>query len=112
MSLVSLLFEIVFWFFLAPYLLFGLLLGMLATTVVSVFGLRYLMAGLWFGAVGLYLQLRAAPDDSQAFVGLVDVIAESHIGGIGTPVLMLIVAGALLAVGAGVGIYNHRKVAV
>lgn len=91
--------EFIVWLFVLPYVLFGMLLGHIALIVARAFEPRMLLAGVWFGAVGLYLFPRRVPDDLP-FVSLVDSLAQSHIAGLSTPVAFLSVAGLLIAAAA------------
>lgn len=90
--------EFVIGLIILPYFLFGVLLGRIYSAVVSMFQPHLLLGSIWIGLLGLFLMPNRTPDDSVPWVSFVDVIAQSHVVGIPTPVVLLGLAGLLLVV--------------
>ncbi|MBV6885842.1 hypothetical protein [Xanthomonas euvesicatoria] len=101
--------EFVFWLLILPYVLFGLLLAHIARAIAQVFESRLLLAGVWFGAMGAWLLPDSTPDDSRPFVTLVEMVAQSHIGPVPTPAVLLGVAGLLVIAAAVVALRQRLR---
>lgn len=98
----------VIWLVTLPFVLFGELLEALREEIARVFQPQLLLAGVWTGGLGGWLLASSAPDDSRPFLTLVDVVAQSHIGLVSTPVALLALAGVLV-VAAGVVALRDRR---
>jgi hypothetical protein len=100
--------EFVFFLLFLPYILFGMLLAHVADTIAQVFEPRLLLTGVWFGVLGGWLLTESTPDDTRPWQSLVEVVAQSHIGPVLTPVALLVVAGLLVATAAFVRLKRPR----
>ncbi|MFT4178155.1 MAG: hypothetical protein QM612_01635, partial [Thermomonas sp.] len=64
--------------------------------VAKVFEPRLLLTGVWLGFMGAWLLPNMISDDNNPFLSIVDVIAQSGIGPVPTPAILLGVAGILI----------------
>ncbi|WGO96451.1 hypothetical protein QCD61_28220 (plasmid) [Pseudomonas viciae] len=78
-----------------PYLLFGVVLGIIVDTVCTVFQPALLLVAVWIGLIGLFLFPSMEPSDLP-FSTLVEVIAQSHLFNIPTPYAIFSIAGCFV----------------
>jgi hypothetical protein len=93
--------ELIIFLLVLPYVLFGLLLGVVVGAVGRIFEPRILLGGIWLAVIGLFL-LPHRELDASPFATFVDVVAQSHVLGLSTPVALLAAAGVLICVAVGV----------
>lgn len=89
--------EFLIFLFLLPYILFGVLLAKIAEAVCMVFHPVLLLVAVWIATLGVFLIPSMAAND-QAWVSLIDSIAQSHVLGVPTPFAILGVAVCVLIV--------------
>lgn len=89
--------EFAFLFILAPYILFGAILGAVAGLIINLFQPAILMASVWLAVLGAYLSAHR-PDPNLAFINPLGLVAEYHILGVSVPSIILGIAAVLLIV--------------
>lgn len=92
--------ELLFWIFAFPYILFGVLLRHILSTISETFQPQIFMFGVWFAALGLHLHLIKPEPNERQFESLVETIAQSHIFGLATPLALSIIASLIFAAAA------------
>lgn len=93
---------------LAPFLVVGVILGMLIDVLRRNFNLPLVAVGFWFVYLGGYFAMHSTPEPSRQFVSLVESLAQSHVLGISTSLACLATGGALIAVAAFVKLLTVR----
>lgn len=78
-----------------PYLLFGVVLGLIVDTVCTAFQPALMLMALWVVSIGFFLLPSMAPNDLP-FSSFVEVIAQSHLFHIPTPYAIFGVAGCFV----------------
>lgn len=89
--------EFLFFLFLLPYILFGVLLAMIWQAVCMVFQPVFLLVAVWITSLGLFLLPSIAPND-RPWLSLVESIAQSHVLGVPTPFTIFGIAACVLIV--------------
>lgn len=99
--------ELLVMLFLLPYLLFGVLLAVVARVISQVADPVILLFGVWFVGFGIFLLAHSTPDDKSQFIGIVDSIAQGHLFGVSAPMVAFAIAGALLLTAIFVAMKKH-----
>ncbi|MFK3607719.1 hypothetical protein A7D21_27335 [Pseudomonas sp. AP19] len=89
--------EIAVLFIIAPYILFGVVLGAVAGLIINLFQPAVLMTSVWFAVLGAYLST-SRTDPNQGFVSLLGMVTDSQILGVSVPSILLGIGGVLLIV--------------
>lgn len=81
--------EFLFFVLFLPFMVIGVILGMVASTIASVFHLPTFFLSAWAFIVGSWLMGHRANSHDQVFIGLIEHVAQSHIASVPTPVGLL-----------------------
>lgn len=98
--------ELIIFFLVLPYILFGIVLRKIGNAVCAFFNPVLLLASVWIASLGLVLLPSSVPSD-RPYVSVVEMTAQGHIFGIQTPSAIFIVAALVLVISA---IARRRKV--
>lgn len=90
--LVSLVFFLFFW----PAILGGIIFGLLGHALLQVCDGKLLLMGVWLMTVAMWLKSNQ-PDPDSPFMNLPQIIATSHVMGISTPLIMMLISAVVLA---------------
>lgn len=96
------------WLLFLPFMMFGAILAYLGEEISRVFQPHLLLSGIWVGGMGAWLLRGSTPDDSQPYLTLTEVIAQSHVGPIPAPFAMFALAGVLVIAAALVALRQRQ----
>lgn len=102
--------EFFFFLLFLPFLLFGMILSRIKYVIAKVFEPTLLLTATWLGIFGAWLMTSATPDDSQNYVTMVELVAQSHVGPLSTPATLLCAAVLLCVASAMVAAMRRRKI--
>lgn len=78
-----------------PFFLFGVVLSKIGKTITDNFEPIQLLSCVWLSITGYCLLPYREVNESRPYVGIVEAIAQSHVVGIPTPILLFTMAGLL-----------------
>lgn len=78
-----------------PFFLFGVVLSKIGKTITDNFEPIQLLSCVWLSTIGYCLLPYREVNESRPYVSLVEAIAQSHVLGISTPILLFTMAGLL-----------------
>jgi hypothetical protein len=87
--------EFVLLLLVLPFFLFGVVLRKIGKTITDNFEPIQLLSSIWFSIIGYCLLPFREVDESRPYISLVEVIAQSHIVGMSTPIFLFSMAGVL-----------------
>lgn len=88
-------FQFMVFFLLWPYVLFGIVLGLIFKAICTVFQPVLLLVAVWVASLGCLFLPYMEPNNND-FSSLVEVIAQSHLLGMPTPFAIFAIAGCIV----------------
>lgn len=79
----------------APYIQFGVVLGMIASTICTIFQPALLMGAIWFGFMGSYLAAQV-PSPDVPYMNIIELVSQAQVFGVALPIVLFVIAGALV----------------
>lgn len=99
---------LVLFVWLLPYILVGVVIGKILTTLADVFYLPALGAAFSVSGLAGMAWFNRIPDDTSPYASIIEVMAQSHVAGVQMPYVLAFLAAVLFVVALS---KNFRKAA-
>lgn len=75
----------------APYILFGVVLGMIGSTICTLFQPAFLMGAIWFAFTGSYLAAQV-PSPDVPYLNIIELLSQAQVFGVTLPMVLFVIA--------------------
>lgn len=100
--------DILFFIFVLPSLLFGVLLGKIYDSISGFFEPVQFLTSIWFLSVAYFLWPYQEINESVKFISIFDAVAQAKIMGASIPVVLILLS-AILVLSSMIAAWHRRR---